>query len=354
MVLKLLTTAVCAIAFAAAVSAADLPAEKLPHPLASEVVNKTIELVEAKGLYPRQQSEYAQAKGELLAALGSQPGDIDRQDLYERIGKLLRTLDVDGHSFIMPPPGQFQLQGRAVWPYPLHPTMFKLVTTDHGTVLRWVPPAIVGTGSARFANYLEPFYGEAAMRPDLAEACALVVDLSEQTGGNAWPPLIAMYPLLSDANKAQLVDRDGNRRPVVTHARLESMHRQYAGERTNPLARFANAPLAVLVGERTSSAGEMLLVALLGEERVQTFGRTSFGKSTSNMTYPLADGSTLVLTTHRYALGDGPVYRGGIPPMHPGAVGEPRDASLKAAAEWAAAHSPYCKATKATVASADL
>jgi len=353
MALKLLAMLICADACQAASIAADLPEDQEPHLLASEVVNKTIELVEAKGLYPRQQSEYAQAKGELLAALAGQAGDIDRKDLYARIGKLLRTLDVDGHSFIMPPVRQFEPQGRAVWPYPLHPTMFKLVTTDLGTVLRWVPPAIVGAGSARFANYLEPFYGEAVLRPELAEACALVVDLSEQTGGNAWPPLIAMYPLLGDANKANWVDRDGNRRPVVSRAELESMNRQYAGERTNPLARFANTPLAVLVGERTASAGEMLLVALLGEERVQTFGRTSFGMSTSNGTYPLADGSTLVLTVDRYALGDGPVYRGGIPPMHPGAAGESLDASLRAAAKWAAAHSPNCKAKKATVASTD-
>jgi hypothetical protein len=59
----------------------------------------------------------------------------------------------------------------------------------------------------------------------------------------------------------------------------------------------------------------MLLMALMGEERVRTFGQTSYGMSTANATYPLPDGATLVLTQSRYALGNGPVFRGGIPPM---------------------------------------
>jgi len=182
-----------------------------------------------------------------------------------------------------------------------------------------------------------------AARPDLAQACALVVDLGEQTGGNAWPPFIAMYPLFGDANKARWVDRDGKRTPFVNRARLEEMNQAYAGGRASPLSRFAAGPLAVVVSERTASAGEMLLVALLGEERVQTFGRASYGMSTANATYPLADGSSLVLTESRYALGDGPVYQGGIPSMHAAAKGEPLDASVKAAAEWAAANSPQCR-----------
>jgi C-terminal processing protease CtpA/Prc len=122
------------------------------------------------------------------------------------------------------------------------------------------------------------------------------------------------------------------------------MNRQFAPDRVNPLARFGSGPLAVVVGKRTASAGEMLLVALLGEERVQTFGSTSFGKSTANRSYPLADGSTLVLTTSRYALGDGPVYQGGIPAMHPAAQDALVEDAVKTAADWAAANSPQCAA----------
>jgi C-terminal processing protease CtpA/Prc len=226
----------------------------------------------------------------------------------------------------------------------VRPQTFRLVTTSDGTVLRWTPPAIVNGSMSAVAPYLKRFYDEAAARPDIAETCALVVDLSEQTGGNAWPPFVAMYPLFGAANNAKWVDRDGQRTSVTVPATLQKMNQTFAEGRANPFVRFGSGPLAVVVGKRTASAGEMLLVALLGEQRVQTFGSTSYGLSTANATYPMADGSTLVLTQSRYALGDGPVIQGGIAPMHPGAQNEPVADSVRTAAEWAAANSPQCSA----------
>lgn len=337
----------CAALFATSTfaNAEERPGDTMPPTLAREVVNKTIELVESRGMYPRRQAEYVQARTELLASLDAQAGAIDARDLYARIRKLLGTLDTNGHSFIMPPGRQLQTkpsQSPNTALADLRPPTFRLVTTSHGTVLHWTPPAIVGSGGAVIAPYLKDFYDEAAARPDIGEACALVVDLSAQTGGNAWPPFVAMYPLFGDANKASWVDRDGKRRPFVIRANLEAINRRDAQGRVNPFTRFASGPLAVVVGSRTASAGEMLLVALLGEARVQTFGSTSYGLSTANMTYRLADGSSLVLTESRYALGDGPVYQGGIAPMHPAAKDAPVGAAVKEAAEWAAANSPQC------------
>jgi hypothetical protein len=348
MLRKALTAAGCAALFVTStfVNAEDKPADTMPAALARDVVNRTVELVESKGLYPRQQAEYAQARAELLAALEGRTDGVDRKDLYGRIKTLLGTLDTNGHSFIIQPGRQSQppSQRQGVAPEELRPPTFKLVTTSHGTVLRWTPPAIVGSGQKVIAPYLKTFYDEAAARPDIAQACALVVDLSAQTGGNAWPPFVAMYPLFGDANKANWVDRDGKRTPFVIRANLEAMNRRAAEGRVNPLSRFGSGPLAVVVGKRTASAGEMLLVALLGESRVQTFGSTSYGMSTANMTYRLADGASLVLTEQRYALGDSPVYQGGIAPMYPGAQNEPVDDAVRTAAEWAAANSPQCSA----------
>ena len=85
------------------------------------------------------------------------------------------------------------------------------------------------------------------------------------------------------------------------------------------------------------------MIALLGEARVQTFGSTSSGMTTANATYPLPDGSTLVLTQSRYAIRDRPVIRGGIEPMHqihPGASSVDR---VDSAAEWVAANSVSCR-----------
>jgi len=341
---------------AAPCAGADLPADAMPMPLAREVVTQAIALVDAKGVHPRSQAEYAYAKSQLLLTVANGGEQVDRNEVYGRIRKLLATLDADGHSFLMPAAQKpVQQQGqqqpasqplsqllRGMAGEELRAPSFRLVTTSRGTVLRWTPPAIVGAAQDTISVYVKRFYDEAAGRPDIKEACALVVDLGEQTGGNAWPPFVAMYPLFSDANKANWVDRDDKRIPFVNRANLARLAGVGAGGRANPLAPFADGPLAVVVGSRTASAGEMLLVALLGENRVQTFGQTSRGLSTANNTYPLADGSKLVLTEMRYAVGDGPVYRGGIPAMHPVEKGAPVDAATRAAAEWAAANSPAC------------
>jgi len=336
---NMLRAAVCALSFALAsvASAVDNPTQAIPLALARTVTDQTIGLVEGKGLYPLRQEDYAQAKRELLALVDGKAQDVDRADLYAHINKLLATLDSDRHSFLMPPhvPGQYPP------PAPRRPA-FQLIATGHGTVLRWMPPASNASTFENFSSDVKRFYDEAATLPGVKQACALVVDLSEQTGGDAWPPFIAMYPLFGNANKARWVDRDGKSIPFVDRAGLAALAAQHVGDRANPLASFATGPLAVLVGANTASAGEMLLMALMGEERVRTFGQTSYGMATVNKTYPLPDGAALVLTERRYALADGPVYRGGIPPMQPAPKGEPVDTSLRTAAEWAAANSPRC------------
>lgn len=317
-------------------------AETMSVSLAREVVNKSIELVESRGLYPRQQAEYARAKAALLAVFDDHPLEIDKKNLYARISSMLATLDTAGHTFLIPAHRELAVQRIQATSNDLPPPTFQLLQTSHGKVLRWTPPPIVNSSMSAIMPYLKRFYNEAETTPDIAQACSLVVDLSEQSGGNAWPPLVAMYPLFGDANKAMWVDRDGNRAPFVNRAGLEGMNRRFGDGRTNPLSRFSSGPLAVVAGQRTSSAGEMLLIALLGEARVQTFGSTSSGMTTANSTYSLPDGSTLVLTQSRYALGDGPIFRGGVEPMHPIELGENLTSGVSSAAKWVAANSLSC------------
>ncbi len=88
----------------------------------------------------------------------------------------------------------------------------------------------------------------------------------------------------------------------------------------------------------------MVEIALLGEEpRVRTFGATTYGATTANRVYDMPDGSTMLLSVARYAVGDKPVFRGGIVPMEPAGAGESAQAVVQRAANWAAANSPLCK-----------
>ncbi|MBQ5946127.1 S41 family peptidase [Massilia sp. ST3] len=315
----------------------------IPTSLAKEVVGRTIELVEANALPPRDPAEYAQAKTALLAALAAAGEQTDRRLLFQHVDALLGTLDADRHSFLRSPVvirGQQAARVTALaTATPV--SSFALLDTAGGKVLHWTPPQSMGSMEVEAPAFLKRFMADASVLPGLSSACALVVDLSAQRGGNAWPPFAAMHPLLSAGNTASMVDRKGVRQRYVHPQTLEQIERRHGGEGQNPLLRFAGTPLGVVVGGQTSSAGEMLLVALMGEgERVRTFGATSHGLTTANMVYPMADGSTLVLSERRYAVGDAPVIRGGIPVQVPAAEG----AAVRQAAEWAASQSPLCRA----------
>jgi len=324
---------------------AEAPAETMSVSLAREVASKTVALVESRGLYPRQQAEFDRARMALLAILDGQPLEVDRTELYTRITGLLATLDTNGHSFLIPARHELTVQRTQTASSDLPPATFLVLQTSKGKVLRWTPPPSVNNSMTAIGPYLTRFHDEAETTPDITDTCALVVDLSEQTGGNAWPPLVAMHPLFSDANNAMWVDRDGKRTALMNRAGLQEMRQRTGEGRANPLSRFDEGPLAVVTDKRTSSAGEMLLIALLGEARVQTFGSTSSGMTTANATYPLPDGSTLVLTQSRYAIGHGPVVRGGIEPMRQINPKENSADRIAKAAEWVAANSVGCRPT---------
>lgn len=320
-------------------------ADPIPAQTARAVVQRTIQLVEAEGLYPRNQAEYAAAKARLLAALDDAGAQVDRQSLFRQVNAMLGTLDADGHSSIRAPSSGHRVQqGLASARTQGTASSFALVLTAHGVVLHWTPPQSMGDLQTEAPLFLQRFHADYATTPGADKACALVVDLSAQLGGNAWPPFIAMHPLFGQANPAAWVGRDGKRTAFVNPLQLRQMEARHGGQADNPLQRFAGTPLAVFVDQRTSSAGEMLLIALMGEGlRTRTFGQTSYGATTANVAHRMADGSMLALTTTRYAIGDAPVIRGGIAPDVPTKPGESARDTLLHAATWAAQSSPLCR-----------
>jgi hypothetical protein len=314
--------------------------------VARAVAERTIELTETKAVPPRDSAEYARAKGALLATLDSHPQGMPRGTLYQAIGVLLATLDSSDHSFIWAPVQSQHFQaGNPV--QAVHQSGFAGIATPQGKVLHWSPPPVTATGPDAMTDYMKRFLAEAQAAPERASACALVIDLRGQTGGNAWPVMFAMQPLFGEANSTAFVDRSGTRMPVVYAPALLQYWRQATADAPHPMARFAGLPLAVVTGNQTSSAGEMVALALLGEgERIRTFGWATDGRTTANQTYPLPDGGMLILTQANYAVGDKAI-RGKLLPQQAARDGETPAAVLAQAAAWAAARSPLCAAAPA-------
>jgi hypothetical protein len=136
-----------------------------------------------------------------------------------------------------------------------------------------------------------------------AGACAWVVDVRANGGGNMWPMLAGIGPLLGDSLVGGFGDqpasprwyyKDGVSGILNATGKLDTATRV-----TVPPVRLhsQDSPVAVLFDAGTGSSGEAVVIAFLGRPRTRTFGSPSAGYATVNRGVRLTDGANLVITT---------------------------------------------------------
>ncbi|MEU3623851.1 hypothetical protein BS329_08700 [Amycolatopsis coloradensis] len=150
-------------------------------------------------------------------------------------------------------------------------------------------------------------------RLDAAAPCGWLIDLGTNTGGNMWPMVTVLAPLLGDGRAGSFVGPDGSR--IAWSVRGDHV---LQGERTmgtNPVRlKTPSPPVAILVSQDTISSGEATLVSFLGLDRVRTFGQPTAGFSTANESFELSDGALLIVTTATMADRTGRRYGKSIAP----------------------------------------
>lgn len=207
---------------------------------------------------------------------------------------------VDAHSYLMPPEQMMKALTGGMAPPPARPAasrpLGKLLDGGIGFVV--VPPH-AGRNRPAYVDSLQSQIGAL----DSAGACGWVVDLRENTGGNVWPMLAGVGPLLG----AEVVGSTTESPPGVGWHYRDG--RSWSGGNTPPAEPLgwgsaaprrvanANAPVALLVGRQTASSGEMTLLAFLGRENVRSFGDSTAGRNSVNTSVPLSDGATLIVTS---------------------------------------------------------
>jgi C-terminal processing protease CtpA/Prc len=151
---------------------------------------------------------------------------------------------------------------------------------------------------------------------DAHVSCGWIVDLRRNTGGNVWPMLAGIGPLLGEGNVAAARYADGSRVAMWYRAGQAGLgdfaQLTVSGEPYRSGA--ATLPVAVLTGEDTASSGEAIAVAFRGRPDARSFGAATRGISTGNRSFPLSDGAALVLTVATTADREGRLYGGAIEP----------------------------------------
>lgn len=137
---------------------------------------------------------------------------------------------------------------------------------------------------------------------DAHDRCGWIVDLRQNQGGNMWPMLLGVAPLLAkNPNGTEVIGAfnlgathqawslQPGRVLIENRTRLELNSPPYVLRRPAP-------PVAVLIGNRTASSGEMVALAFRGRPAARSFGKETAGFSTANTPVPLPDRSVLLLT----------------------------------------------------------
>ena len=145
-----------------------------------------------------------------------------------------------------------------------------------------------------------------------------IVDLRGNTGGNMWPMLTGIGPILGDGAVGSFVAAGGN----VTwfYKDGETGTRNPAGLETVSLTlqegpvMSPTAPVAVLVDGSTASSAEAIAIAFHGRAATRFFGTKTAGKSTAVQPFKLDDGAELYLTTAIDADRTGQAFPDGFTP----------------------------------------
>lgn len=340
-------------AIAASPAAGPGPTDAKPDVPVAEVRKRILQLLEEGALY-RDRIDWPAARQQLQDANGSAEADSILDQLISRStanhGRWIRTsvMNRAPGSRTSPRGDQLQEQIAAKDISSQNPER-----TDATDPIGWISiPAFMDHADAAtrvryqqrqaFARQLQ----ERLRTQDTQDRCGWIVDLRQNRGGNMWPMLVGIAPLLSTDPKNREVI--GAFDAGTTHQIWSLQSGRVLLDERSPVQldspsyvlRHPAPPVAVLLGPKTGSSGEAVALAFRGRPATRSFGQETAGYSTANKPTPLPDGSILLLTgsisVDRHLKGDGGKLKPDVP------VSSAEDAT-NAARSWLMAQ-PGCKA----------
>lgn len=164
-----------------------------------------------------------------------------------------------------------------------------------------------------------------------ASPCGLILDLRDNQGGNMYPMLMGLAPLFGRRPHEAMMSfqtRKGPGPAVTMQTISANLGDDWPADAGLKYALYEGR-VAVLIGPRTASSGEMVVIASLGQRGWRSFGQATAGYTTGNVPVPLSNGGLLALTTARVLTSTGMVVQGPLTPDSP-TEGD----ALPAASRW--------------------
>ena len=212
------------------------------------------------------------------------------QDTYPGIREALVMLD-DNHSFFIKPDGSYvyvglQCSGQNITKQSL-PENVGYVKVN----------SFSGSSNSEAAYSFAREIQDQIRNQDHIEITGWIVDLRDNGGGNMWPMIAGIGPILGEGIAGYFIDPDNNQASWG----FENGSSVFNGNTVTQLSDsyeliVPNPKVAILLNSGIASSGEVVAISFIGRDNTKSFGSSTCGQSTSNRPFTFSDNSMLILT----------------------------------------------------------
>lgn len=281
---------------------------------AEKLLDETLTFME-KNYYRRSLVSWPALSAEAKARL-REAGSCE--DAYACISWCFHQLN-EPHSFIMPPGKAARYSGEPDAADQPSPALSELVGEIKG---EWLQDSIayltipwVSTTDSLICLRIADSLQAVIARLDSRNISRWIIDLRKNSGGNCWPMLAGVGPLLGDGVYGYFVS--GEQRIPITYrdgSAFQGRHVLCRVSNRGYRTQSDRKSIVVLTSRKTVSAGEIVALAFKGRAQTVLIGEPTAGLTTANATYSLSDRSLLVLTVCQEADHMGRICEGSIQP----------------------------------------
>lgn len=157
-----------------------------------------------------------------------------------------------------------------------------------------------------------------------------IIDLRNNRGGNVWPMINGLHPIIGDG----VIGYSWIRNQWIPHQVQRGIIRYSQTTTATYQTILPYEKIAVLVGPSTASSGEMAAIFMLGKENVYSFGEVTRGFTSSNTTIPLKDGTIFFLARGLMADLNKNIYASGIHPRFPLPAQQSETETIQMLKDW--------------------